>query len=101
MMWRDIAELVELIDVPDSVGGYTTSEMSRTVFCNKKSVRYDEFYKAHAVGLEPKMNLVVRTVDYNDESRVRYEGKLYDILRTHSKNGETVELTCAKRTEVM
>lgn len=101
MMWRDIAELVMLVDVPDGVGGYTTSEIARTVFCNKKSVKSMEFYQAHAVGLKPELNLVVRSVDYNDESRVRYEGKMYDILRTYSKNGEMVELTCAKRTEVM
>jgi SPP1 family predicted phage head-tail adaptor len=101
MMWRDICELVSLIDTPDGYGGHTTAELVRTVFCNQKSVRSTEFYQAHAVGLKPEITLVVRKMDYNDEAHVRFESKLYDVLRTYSKNGELIELVCAKRTEVL
>jgi len=101
MMWRDICELVELVSTPDGYGGYTTTELSRTVFCDQKSVKYTEFYKAHAVNLQPEINIAVRNVDYNGESRLRFAGQLYDILRTYSDNGEVIELTCQKRTEVI
>ncbi len=100
-MFRDVAELVELIETPDGAGGYTTTEVSRTVFCNQKSVKRTEFYKAHAIGLKPEISLEMRNVDYSGEGHVRWDGKLYDVLRTHSEYGEWVELICVKRTEVI
>jgi SPP1 family predicted phage head-tail adaptor len=101
MMWREVIELVELVSVPDGVGGFTQTEIARQVFADKKSVRSTEFYQAHAVGLKPEISFVIRQIDYSGESRVRFSEKLYDVIRTHSKNGELLELTCAKRTEVI
>jgi hypothetical protein len=45
--------------------------------------------------------LIIRQIEYNGESRVRWNDKVYDVLRTYSKNDELIELTCAKRTEVL
>lgn len=101
MMWREVIELIEPITAPDGVGGYTETEIVRTVFADKKSIRSSEFYQAHAVGLKPELNLIIRQMEYNGESRVRWNGKVYDVLRTYSKNDELIELTCAKRTEVL
>lgn len=101
MMWRDVVELLELVETPDGYGGYTTSEISRQVFCDQKSVKSSEWYRAHAVGLKPEVILAVRSIEYNDEQHVRWKDKVYDVLRTYSKNGEVIELTCAKRTEVL
>jgi SPP1 family predicted phage head-tail adaptor len=101
MMWREIVELIELTPTPDGVGGLTETETTRTVFADKKSIRSTEFYQAHAVGLKPEITLVIRQVDYAGESRLRWFGKVFDVLRTYSKNDELLELTCAKRTEVL
>lgn len=101
MMWREVVELIEIVSTPDGVGGYTETEVARTVFADKKSIRSTEFYQAHAVGLKPELNLIIRQIEYNGESRLRFAGKVYDILRTYSKNDELIELTCAKRTEVV
>jgi SPP1 family predicted phage head-tail adaptor len=101
MMWREVIELIELITVPDGVGGYTETEIVRTVFADKKSIRSSEFYQAHVAGLKPELNLIIRQIEYNGESRVRWNDKVYDVLRTYSKNDELIELTCAKRTEVL
>lgn len=101
MMWRDICELLTITSAPDGYGGYTDTETARTVFCDRKSVKATEFYQAHATGLKPEITLVIRSVDYDDETKLRFSGKVYDVLRSYSKNGELVELTCAKRTELM
>jgi SPP1 family predicted phage head-tail adaptor len=101
MMWRDICELLAITSAPDGYGGFTDAETARTVFCDRKSVKVTEFYQAHATGLKPEILLVIRSVDYDDENKLRFNGKVYDVLRSHSKNGELVELTCAKRTELM
>ena len=101
MMWRDICELLDVTSAPDGFGGFTEVEAARTVFCDRKSVKATEFYQAHATGLKPEITLVIRSVDYADENKLRFNGKVYDVLRSYSKNGELVELTCAKRTELM
>lgn len=101
MMWRDICELLTVTSIPDGVGGYTETETARTVFCNQKSVKATEFYKAHATGLKPEIILAIRSVDFEHETRVRFDGRVYDVLRWYSENKEIVELTCAKRTELM
>jgi SPP1 family predicted phage head-tail adaptor len=101
MMWRDICELLGVTSAPDGYGGFTDTEVSRTVFCDRKSIKATEFYQAHATGLKPEITLVIRAVDYADETKVRFNEKVYDVLRTYSKNGELIELTCAKRTELM
>lgn len=101
MMWREICDLLTEVETPDGIGGFVTSYTSRTVFADRKSIRQSEFYQAHAVGLKPEITLVVRMVDYDNESRLRWNEQVYDILRTHSKNGEIIELVCAKRAEVV
>ena len=101
MMFREIAELIKVIQVPDGYGGFTESTVSRTVFCNKKSIRSSEFYDAHAQGLKPEVALTVRVIDYEDEPRVHFDGHDYNVLRTYSKNGEFVDLVCEKRAEVI
>jgi SPP1 family predicted phage head-tail adaptor len=101
MMWRDICELLAITSSPDGYGGFTDTETAKTVFCDRKSIKATEFYQAHATGLKPEITLVIRAVDYADETKVRFGEKVYDVLRTYSKNGELIELTCAKRTELM
>lgn len=101
MMFRDIAELINVIQIPDGVGGFTETTTSRTVFCDKKSIRSSEFYDAHAHGLKPEIALTVRTVDYNEEPRVLFSAIEYNVLRTYSKNGEFVDLVCEKRAEAI
>lgn len=101
MMFRDIVELLQVHTADDGAGGLTESETGRVVFANQKSIRGTEFYQAHAVGLKPEINLIVRSIDYDGETRLRFGGEMYDILRKHTKNGELLELICSKRTEVI
>lgn len=101
MMWRDVVQLIQLVSTEDGAGGYTETEVIRTVFANKKSIRSQEFYQAHAVGLKPEITFEIRAIDYDYDTKLRHEDKLYDILRTYSKNGERLDLICHKRTEVV
>ncbi|MFD2442930.1 phage head closure protein [Bacillus sp. CGMCC 1.16607] len=65
----------------------------RQTFAEKKSVRQSEYYQAAVSGLKPEIVFLVWTLEYQGESKLEYEGKVYSIIRTFEKNGFT-ELVC-------
>ena len=76
------------------MGDVTESLTEKQVFANQKSIRQSEFYQAQATGLKPEIMFEVRSIDYADEERLLFDSKYYNIIRTYSKNGETIELIC-------
>lgn len=100
MMWRDTLELITVSRVDDGGGGYTETETFRQVFANRKSIRQSEFYQAHMAGLQPEIMFEVRFAEYNEERKLRHNGRRYNIIRTYTKNEETIELVCAREVGV-
>ena len=79
-------------------------ETATTVFADKKSVGYSEFYKAEMAGHTAEMKFDVRAFEYSGETIAEYpvsSGKRYRILRTYlHSEGEMIELTLADFPEV-
>jgi SPP1 family predicted phage head-tail adaptor len=94
MLFRDVIDLVSITRTVNDVGSYTETEVKKTVFADKKSIRQSEFYQAQATGLRPELMFVIRTIEYNNESKIVYNAKNYQVIRTHDKNGEFIELIC-------
>jgi hypothetical protein len=96
-MWRNTAELIPVIPGRDSYGEDTRVDgVPRMVFVNRKSVRQSEFYQAFAAGMKPEIVYEIRTVEYQEEPKLRAEGIDYYIIRTFTKNGEITELICSR-----
>jgi SPP1 family predicted phage head-tail adaptor len=96
VLFRDVLELISVTNSADGMGGNVETKTSRQVFANKKSIRQKEFYEAHTAGLKPELMFVVRTVEYEGEEILSYDGKEYNIIRSYDKNGELTELICSK-----
>jgi SPP1 family predicted phage head-tail adaptor len=117
MLFRDIVNLIQVVYTEDDIGNHVETDTvsdftwggtdftwdtvvpwgqvsSRTVYADKKSIRQSEFYQAQATGLKPDLMFVVRSVDYNNETKLVYDSKRYNIIRAFDKNGEFVELIC-------
>lgn len=90
-MWRDVIELGDLVE-SEEFGEVIESFIYRRVYANKQSIRQSEFYQGASVGLKPELLFEIRAVEFNNEEKLRHEGKEYMIVRTFNK-GETVELT--------
>lgn len=90
-MWT---ETIELGKVTETIvhGESVQSVEYKSVYANKKSVRYNEFYQAAMAGLKPELVFEVHSFEYDDEDKVRYNDKEYAIIRTYEK-GEVTELT--------
>ena len=90
-MWKDVIELgniAETIVYNEPV----QSLVYRQVYANKKSVWQSEVYLAAQVGLKPKFLFEVNTFEFDNDEKVRYNGKVYDITRVY-ENGDITELT--------
>lgn len=96
MMWRDVIELIQIVQMGDGAGGIVETEIPRQVFANKKSIRQSEFYQAHMAGLNPELMFEVRSVEYQGEEKLSYNGVTYRIVRIYSKNDEMIELICER-----
>lgn len=69
------------------------TETPITVFCNKKSVGYSEFFKSQQAGIQVDFKVDVHTADYDGQQLAEFEGKRYQILKTYGIDDDTVELT--------
>lgn len=68
-------------------------ESSRTVFCNKKSVGYSEYFKSQQTGKVVESKYEVHKVDYGGEDTAEIDGKRFFILKTYDIDDDTIELT--------
>ena len=94
MLFRDVIKLISYTTTENELGDTIEVSTERQVFADKQSVRQSEFYQAAATGLRPELMFVVRTIEYNGETRLKYNGKEYSIIRTYDKDGELTELVC-------
>jgi len=90
-MWKEVIEIGNMVEVID-YGEPIQSMVYRQVFANKKSVRQSEFYQAANVGLKPELIFEINSFEFNNDEKVKYQGKEYSIIRTYDK-GEVTELT--------
>ena len=68
-------------------------ETETTVYCNKKPVGYQEFFKSQQAGIQVDFKVDVHTVDYSGQQLAEFMGKRYQILKTYELNDDTIELT--------
>lgn len=101
MGWRDQITLIALSETSERTNEHgfpiMKPETATTVFADKKSVGYSEFYKAEMAGHVAEVKFDVYAMEYNGEMIAEYpvsSGKRYRILRTYTHgNGEFTELT--------
>lgn len=81
--------------------GYNEAQVKETeVFAKIKSVKYNEFYQAFAIGIKPSLIASVDSLDYNEAfydgnepSRMLIDGCYYKIIRAYSDMLDYTELT--------
>lgn len=91
--WSDVINLLAETYTENDMGDVIPVVTSNEAFASKKSIRQSEFYQAQAAGLKPSIAFDVRSMEYNDEKLLEYEGKRYRIMRTY-ESGEFTELIC-------
>ena len=96
-MWCNVCCLGALADTVNDIGDYEkTLTYNTEIFCNEKSVKYNEFYQAQAIGMKPEIVLEIKQADYNKEKFVKYEDEEYTVLRFYKTSSENIELTLTR-----
>ena len=97
-MWRQ-GVLTLIGETPGAHGIFDTyTQNERTVFCEIRSVGYNEYYRALEQDLRP--SFVFRLADYaeyKNEKICKFDGKRYRIIRTFITN-TAIELTVEEAT---
>lgn len=96
-MWRAVIGLIAVDKVKNEYGERVEVDgVPREVMADEKSVGSREFYQAAAVGMKPEIIFAIRKEEYGGEPKVQHDGVKYHVIRTFSKNGEIIELTCSR-----
>jgi SPP1 family predicted phage head-tail adaptor len=97
--WSSVVNLIGLEEGTDSEGFETEVETVRErIFANKKSVRSNEYYLAKQSGINLSVMIEIRSIEYQGEEKLIFEGNEYNIERTYEK-GENVELVCSRKSD--
>lgn len=56
-----------------------------------------EFYQANQQGFKPNLRLRISALNYNDEEKLIYMGKVYSIIRTQELTADEIVLICERR----
>lgn len=96
-IWADEITLITLAEPEErlNANGFPNeqSEEQQTVFCNKKPVGYQEFFKSQQAGRQVDFKVDVHAIDYSGQQLAEFMGKRYQILKTYEIDDDTVELT--------
>lgn len=95
--WADELALISQQPPKERVnaGGFENAqqESARTVFCNKKSVGYSEYFKSQQTGKVVEAKCEVHKADYKGEDTVEMEGRRFFVLKVYDIDDDTIELT--------
>ena len=94
MLFKEVIRLISTTTTENDMGDIIETYNEREVYADKQSIRQSEFYQAAATGLRPELMFVVRSIDYNQEPKLKHGDKTYTIIRTYDKDGELTELVC-------
>lgn len=96
-MFDEIAYLCSSVITQDEYLNEKEVFREREVFVEPRSVGTSEFYRAATTDFHPDIKLVLADYyDYEGEKVVRYDGKLYDVIRTYERYNR-LELTLQER----
>lgn len=81
----------------DDLGIPSTTTTERTVYANERTMGATAYYAAAQAGSHPTAVLQVRRCDYQDETSLRYLGKVLSVTRVQ-RSPDYVVLTCEEAT---
>lgn len=84
--------LIREVHSKNDFGVPLTTEFSREVFCELKSVSRADFYSAGQAGLALDHVFVTDPINYNGERIVEYLGDRYEVTRTYEASIDSLEI---------
>lgn len=83
---RDVSTNVTV----DAEGNEIPTPIDKKVFCNARNIGLETWATVADLGIKPEAQIQVRTVDYNNQTIVLFEGREYDVSYTSTKGDFTI-----------
>lgn len=96
MRYQDIVFLIHSERIKTPNGYYQEVDTETEVFADVMSVTRSEFFAAKQHGIDMAITFEVSAHDYNGAKKLKYDGKLYKVERTYTKDGEKLQLNCSE-----
>ena len=97
--WSDVVLLIGIEEGLNENGFPDIIESEpRQVFANRLEIYSNEHYQAKQSGVTIQYKFEVRSVDYEGEEVVEYNGERYDVERGFEKS-EFIELTLKRQSD--
>lgn len=87
-----VIQLIEEAYCQDDYGVIRRETEPHKVYAKVSSVNSQEWFEGGRNGLNPQYRFTMFSHDYNGESLVEYEGKIYTIYRTFNQSVDQIEL---------
>lgn len=87
----DVCELLTTKIVVDDHFQRIPTEVAEEIFCSVLSINQFEYKSAQAGGNRPALTFVFNYDDYNNQLKIRYEGKIYTVYRTFVRSDGFIE----------
>lgn len=88
----EVLTLIQRTVSYEDLANPVTTETTRWVFAEIRSVTRTEFYQAQAANIQPELVFVLADyLEYNGELLVEHEGLRYRVIRTY-RTGQELEL---------
>lgn len=96
-MFNDVIVLVDTSKTVDAIGDTVETETEREVFASVRSVFAKRRMEALAVGLKIEWKFVLADYyDYQNEEKVKYDGKTWNIISNDRTKENGIELTVTR-----
>lgn len=98
-MKNDVIELEfnsneKITNEAQEIGEVRREKYYESIFAERLNISQTEFYQAAASGLKPVLKFKINAFEYQGNERIRYNGKIYKIMRIYQTNVEDIEITC-------
>jgi SPP1 family predicted phage head-tail adaptor len=91
----DVCNLLSQVTTgADDLGQPTIEEKKFLVFCSKLSITRAEHATAGQLGHKPEIVLIVDSDAYDEEKRLEYRGKNYNIYKSYLRLDGFTEIFC-------
>jgi len=95
MRYNKTIYLISTTITQDDWGNEIEERTERKVFVNENSIGSSEYYNAASQGLRPEAKFEIRSIEYDDEKEIKFDGDIYNIIRSQKMGARTI-LTCER-----
>lgn len=87
-------KLIKEVHTQDALRQWVSTESSRTVYADVRSIARTEWFEAGRSGINPDYTFILFKADWDGEVILEYNNERYAVYRTYERRNDKIELYC-------